>query len=129
MHNFSWIDDFHKAPVSDLEKTLVDCLYQPDNAGGMVEIAKALYKARKAVQFEKLGAYLDRFGAQSVRKRLGFLLDGFGIEKAFTEALESSLSSSFVRLDPSLPEEGKYISKWRVQVNLDEASIFSAIRT
>lgn len=125
----TWIDDFHKVPVSDLEKTLIDCLYKPDYAGGVVEIAKAVYKARKDISFEKLNDYLQRFGAQSVRKRLGYLLDGFGIEKDFTEVLEASLSPSYTSLDPSLPKEGKYISKWKIQANIDEASVFSSIET
>ena len=125
----TWIDDFHKVPVSDLEKTLIDCLYKPDYAGGIVDIAKALYKARKDIRFEKLNGYLDPFGAQSVRKRLGYLLDGFGIEEDFTQTLEASLSNSYTSLDPSLPKEGKYISKWKIQANLDEASIFSSIST
>lgn len=125
----TWIDDFHKVPVSDLEKTLIDCLYKPDYAGGVVEIAKAVYKARKDLKFEKLDDYLQRFGAQSVRKRLGYLLDGFGIERDFTEALAASISSSYTSLDPSLPKEGKYISKWKVLVNIDEASVFSSIET
>ena len=125
----TWIDDFHKVPVSDLEKTLVDCLYKPDYAGGIVEIAKAVYKARKEISFEKLDDYLERFGAQSVRKRLGYLLDGFGIEKDFIKALEASLSPSYTSLDPSLPKEGKYISKWKVLANIDKASVFSSIET
>ena len=125
----TWIDDFHKVPVSDPEKTLIDCLYKPDYAGGIAEVAKALFKARKSLDFEKLNSYLERFGAQSVRKRLGYLLDGFGIERAFTKTLEASLSSSYTILDPSLPKEGKYISKWKILANLDEASIFSSIQT
>lgn len=125
----TWIDDFHKVPVSDLEKTLIDCLYNPGYAGGIVEIAKALYKSRKNIKFGKLAEYLDKFGAQAVRKRLGYLLDGFGIEKDFTKALEASLSPSYTSLDPSLPKEGKHISKWKILANLDEGSIFSSIQT
>lgn len=75
----TWIDDFHKVFVSDLEKTLIDCLYQPVYAGGIQEIAKALFKARQELNTEKLSDYLNRFDAQSARRCLGFLLDGFGI--------------------------------------------------
>ncbi len=60
---------------------------------------------------------------------LDYLLDGFGIEKDFTETLAASLSSSYTSLDPSLPKEGKYISKWKVLANTDEATVFSSIET
>jgi predicted transcriptional regulator of viral defense system len=125
----TWIDDFHKVLISDPEKTIIDCLYEPVYAGGIQEIAKALFKARNDLDIQKLSDYLDRFGAQSVRKRLGFLLDGFGILPAFAERLQKSLSPSFIPLDPSLPKEGKYRSKWRVLTNEDEQTIFSSINT
>ncbi|MBK6902269.1 MAG: transcriptional regulator [Saprospirales bacterium] len=125
----TWIDDFHKVPVSDPEKTIIDCLYEPVYAGGIQEIAKALFKARNDLDIQKLSDYLDRFGAQSVRKRLGFLLDGFGILPAFAERLQKTLSPSFIPLDPSLPREGKYRSKWRVLANEVEQTIFSSINT
>ena len=125
----TWIDDFHKVMVSDPEKTLIDCLYQPTYAGGIQEIAKALFKIRHELDAQKLADYLDRFGAQSVRKRMGFLLDGFGILPAWADRLQKTLSASFVPLDPNLPKEGKYLSKWRVQVNEHEQTIFSSINT
>ena len=42
-----WIDGFNKVPCSDLEKTFIDCLYKPDYAGGITEIAKAFLNAKK----------------------------------------------------------------------------------
>jgi predicted transcriptional regulator of viral defense system len=125
----TWIDDFHKVQVSDPEKTLIDCLYQPGYAGGIQEIAKALFKYRNELDSQKLAGYLDRFGAQSVRKRLGFLLNGFGILPEFTVELEKTLSPSFTPLNPALPKEGKHLSKWKVLVNEEEETIFSSVNT
>ncbi|MBA4058489.1 MAG: transcriptional regulator, partial [Marivirga sp.] len=70
-----WVDSFNKAQCSDLEKTFIDCLYKPDYAGGITEIAKGLYKSKENIDFEKLLNYCKQFGAQSVIKRLGFLLE------------------------------------------------------
>ena len=36
----TWIDSFNKVQCSDLEKTLVDCLFKPAYAGGIMEIVK-----------------------------------------------------------------------------------------
>ena len=37
-----WIDNFNKVLCSDLEKTFLDCLFKPDYAGGIVEVARAI---------------------------------------------------------------------------------------
>lgn len=42
-----WIDNYNKVICSDLEKTFVDCLFKPDYAGGIVEIARAIYIVRE----------------------------------------------------------------------------------
>jgi len=38
-----WIDSYNKVLCSDLEKTIIDCLFKPEYAGGIVEVAKAIY--------------------------------------------------------------------------------------
>ena len=58
-----------------------------------------------------------------------FSLNPSRLAKDFTEALAASLSPSYTSLDPSLPKEGRYISKWKIQANIDEASVFSLIET
>ena len=75
-----WIDDFNKVQCSDLEKTLVDCLFKPDYAGGIVEIAKAIHETRDKINFKKLLDYTKKFKSQAVVKRLGFLLEILAIE-------------------------------------------------
>lgn len=42
----TWMDSFHKVMCSDLEKTFIDCLFKPDYAGGIVEIARAIYNSK-----------------------------------------------------------------------------------
>lgn len=37
-----WIDSYNKVLCSDLEKTIIDCLFKPEYAGGNVEVAKAI---------------------------------------------------------------------------------------
>src|SRR5665647_2119247 len=52
-----WFDNFHKVKCSDLEKTFIDCLFKPDYAGGIVEIARAIYISKDKIQFDKLLEY------------------------------------------------------------------------
>ncbi|KAA6305103.1 hypothetical protein EZS27_043246, partial [termite gut metagenome] len=67
-----WIDDFNRVSCSDLEKTLIDCLYKPQYTGGVVEVAKALHMARERINHDRLLNYGLRFGSQAVIKRLGY---------------------------------------------------------
>lgn len=124
-----WIDSFNKVTCSDLEKTFVDCLFKPDYAGGIVEVAKAMYSSRAKIKFDKLLEYVARFKSQAVIKRLGFLLESLEIETGITEKLHKIKTASYVLLDTELPKSGKMISRWSIQQNLETTTIKSAVHT
>jgi len=124
-----WIDDFHKVLCSDLEKTFVDCLFAPHYAGGVVEIAKAIYISKHNINFDLLLDYVQKFDSQSVIKRLGFLLETLEINTTIIEELRKLKTDSYAVLDTELPKIGKRISRWSIQQNLDVKTIKSAIYT
>ena len=124
-----WIDNFHKVLCSDLEKTFVDCLFKPDYAGGIVEVAKALYTSKNAINFETLLHYVKQFDSQAVMKRLGFLLEILDIKSHIIDNLQKMKTASYVVLDPELPKGGKHNSRWSIQQNLETDTIVSAIST
>ncbi len=124
-----WIDSFHKVKCSDLEKTFIDCLFKPNYAGGIVEIARALYISKDKIQFDKLLGYARQFNSQAVIKRLGFLLDALEINQPITKDLQNIKTASYVVLDTELPKNGKLLSKWSIMQNIDIETIKSAIYT
>ncbi len=124
-----WIDDFNKISCSDLEKTIIDCLYKPDHANGISEIAKAIYKSREKIKSDRLITYLERFDAQVVYKRLGFLLNQLDILQPVTSEIKSRLSSSYALLDPALSPKGKYHSQWKIIDNIDVKSVLESLGT
>jgi predicted transcriptional regulator of viral defense system len=124
-----WIDSYNRVNCSDLEKTFVDCLYKPDYAGGISEIAKALYKSKDKIDYQKLYQYCEQFKAQSVIKRLGFLLDLLEIKNPISEALQRIKSNSFILLEPTYEKKGKWIHKWNVLQNMEPTDITSPIFT
>ncbi len=124
-----WIDNFHKVLCSDLEKTIIDCLFKPDYAGGIVEIARAIYTSRDKIKFDKLLQYAQKFKSQAVIKRLGYLLEILEIECNIIDDLQKAKTASFVLLDTELPKTGKMISRWSIQLNLETETIKSAIYT
>lgn len=124
-----WVDSFNKVYCSDLEKTCIDCLFKPEYAGGIVEIAKALYISKDKINFDLLLDYVIKFDSQAVLKRLGFLLETLDIKNGILEELQKSKTMSYVVLDTELPKTGKRISRWCVQQNLDTDTILSSIYT
>lgn len=125
----TWIDSFNKVQCSDLEKTFIDCLFKPQYAGGITEIAKAIHKSKDKIDYPKLLDYSKRFNSQAVIKRLGFLLELLEIENPVIDKLQKLRTNSFVALEPSYPKEGKTIFRWAIQQNIDNDSILSPIYT
>ncbi len=124
-----WIDSFNKVLCSDLEKTIIDCLYKPDYAGGIVEIAKAIYTSKDIIKFDILLDYVKKFDSQAVVKRLGFLLEVLEIKSEIINDLQKLKTASYIVLDTKLPMNGKHNKRWSIQQNLDTNTIKSAIYT
>lgn len=124
-----WIDNFNKVLCSDLEKTIVDCLFKPDYAGGITEIARAIYISREKIKYDTLLDYINKFNSQAVIKRLGFLLELLNIETTIVENLQKIKTNSVVILDTELPKTGKIKTKWSIQQNIETETIKTSIYT
>jgi len=124
-----WIDSFNKAMCSDLEKTFIDCLFKPDYAGGIVEIARAIYISREKIKYNTLLEYAKKFDSQAVIKRLGFLLEVLEINTNIIDELQKLKTASYITLDTELPKTGKRTGRWSIQQNLETETIKSAIYT
>ncbi|MCC7455086.1 MAG: transcriptional regulator [Crocinitomix sp.] len=124
-----WLDSFNKVLCSDLEKTFIDCLFKPDYAGGIVEIAKAIYVSKEKIKYNQLYDYAIRFNSQAVIKRLGFLLEFLEINTEIIQKLQAKKTDAYVLLDTELPKQGKRLKRWSIQQNLELETIKSAIYT
>ena len=124
-----WVDSFTKVACSDLEKTLVDCLFKPEYGGGIVEIGKALYQARTTIDFERLLDYCKRFDSQAVIKRLGFLLELLKIGEPIIDKLQDLKTDSYILLDTEMEKHGKSRSRWSIRLNIDADTIENALLT
>lgn len=124
-----WIDSYNKVRCSDMEKTIIDCLFKPDYAGGIVEIARAIHMSKEKIKYDKLLEYAQKFNSQAVIKRLGFILETLEIDSGILNDLQKTKTASYVILDTELPKSGKMISRWSIQQNLGTESIKSAIYT
>jgi predicted transcriptional regulator of viral defense system len=125
-----WVTQSERVTVSDLERTILDCLDRPDLAGGIIEVTRGMWAVRSQLDFSKLADYAKRLGRKSVAKRLGFLLETFGLGDTDTlAALRPLVSPSYTLLDPSLPADGRHVRSWRVRANLEPEELLSATTT
>lgn len=124
-----WINDFNKVYCSDIEKTIIDCLFKPQYGSGITEIVKAIHKVKDKIDQEKMLKYLERFDSQAVLKRLGFILFHLDILLLLRKYIESNLTKVYAPLDPSMPNEGKYYSKWRIRDNVGIRETINSLTT
>ena len=110
-----------KIRISDKEKTIIDCLDKPKYCGGIEEIVKAIYFARDELNFNKIIRYGIRMNNNAIIKRIGFILDLFGFEEE--KKLRRFVGKSYAILEPSKPKKGRFNSKWRLVINVDESSL------
>lgn len=122
--NLIWINQFEKAMVSDLEKTIVDIATKPWLGGGIVEVGNALYKAKTRIDHEKLFYYFVRNGQKAAIKRYLFLTELLGLEwNEEHERMMGELGSGITFLDPSAPNIGKSSLKYGLKINVDPKHI------
>lgn len=124
-----WVKPEKKVSVSDLERTIIDCLDNPKYCGGVSELGKGLWYKRDEIDYTKLVKYVDRFGSKAVAKRLGFLLELYGIGGAAVSGLKTYNTPGYVSLDPSLPIKGQYLNRWHLRVNLDPEELKDIVKT
>ena len=119
-----WVDKTEKVVVSDLERTVIDGLKQPEYCGGFSEVAKGFWVRRRDMDSGRLVAYALRLDVGAVFRRLGFLLETCGIDApAESERLRARLTATYHVLDPTLPAEGKRLARWRIRVNVTPEEI------
>jgi predicted transcriptional regulator of viral defense system len=114
-----WVTKQQSVMVSDKERTLIDALRQPQYAGSIPEVAKALWMSRSEIKVPKLMEYLEHFSSGALKRRLGFLLELYAMASPDQlESLRSKLTSTYDRLDPTLPKSGSFQARWRLQLNI-----------
>lgn len=125
-----WATKQDKVRVSDLERTIIDGLKQPEHCGGLTEVAKGLWMRRQDVDVGRLVQYARRLSVGAVVRRLGFLLETYELAAApDLDRLRSRLTTTYVRLDPVLPAQGKRLHRWRLQLNVEPEELRAAVGT
>jgi predicted transcriptional regulator of viral defense system len=122
------VADGERVRVSDVEKTLLDCVVRPELCGGIATVGRALWTCRARLDQARLVAYVERLEHHTAAKRLGLLLETLDVGASETlAALQALVNAHYSRLDPTLPNEGTYLARWRLRVNVDMAALKVAL--
>jgi predicted transcriptional regulator of viral defense system len=125
-----WATKTERVRVSDVERTVIDGLKQPEHCGGFTEVAKGYWMRRDAIAPGKLVDYALRLGVGAVVRRLGFLLETFEVPAVEEiERLRTGLTAAYALLDPLMPAEGPYQARWRLRVNVEPDELRALVRT
>jgi predicted transcriptional regulator of viral defense system len=125
-----WITKQESVNVSDLERTIVDGLRQPEYCGGITEVAKGLWMRRQDIRWAVLVDYALRLRVGAVMRRLGYLLELYTLAPAAQVAkLQKALTATYASLDPTLPREGAHLARWRLQLNVTPDELQQVLKT
>ena len=108
--------------VSGLERTLIDCLRNPELCGGTRHLVDMLHAYRESPKhdFERLVAIGRQAASGAAWKRLGYLAELlWPKETRLVDAARRHVTTGNARLDPAVRRPGKLVTRWRLLVNVD----------
>ena len=111
-----WVGDA-RVSVTDLERTLLDGLAMPQHFGDFSEVLHAFQVGMGQLDMDRIIQYAFRLGTTTV-KRLGWVLEGQGVDSSVVESLAEFPVKGYRKLDPTGPRKGFCNSRWMVQENL-----------
>jgi len=114
--------------ISDKEKTIADCLDHPEYCGDITEAAKALWNARKEIDFKKLITYAIKMNNRAILKRLGYIIHKLEIKipEAIDKEIRQNISKGYVVLDTGKKAKGKYSSEWNLRINISDKDLLES---
>jgi len=119
----------YPVPMSDLEKTVLDCIEYPHRAGGLPEASAMLANAARSWDWDKAAGYFERRGNTALIQKFGYLCDAghLAMPDAIRVRLRQRLKpSSRTYLVPRHHGESlqNYHREWGVVVNIDPHTLF-----
>ncbi|MEK6537448.1 MAG: type IV toxin-antitoxin system AbiEi family antitoxin, partial [Actinomycetota bacterium] len=125
-----WVTKQERVRVSDPERTIIDGLRMPEYCGGITELVKGIWMRKENLDGDKLVDYALRMDIGAVIRRLGYLMELLQIgSPEMRGPLRERLTETVVRLDPLLPAVGKFLHRWRLQLNVSPEELLAAVRT
>lgn len=96
--------------ISDIEKTLIDCIYF-SNKVYLTEINE--FVKQKEININTLKKYLEKINSSTLNKRIGYLLELNNIK------IELKINNKYEKLNKNLKSNNKKNIKWKLIINED----------
>ena len=129
IRNF-WVTKSEQVRVSDIERTIIDCLYRPKYCGGILEIVKGLWIQREKIDFVKILNYALKFKKVVVIKRLGYILESLNLRDAnYLGKLRRRINNKYYILDPLLTTKERYKNSWKCIANIGPQEMKNVVIT
>lgn len=112
-------------PISELEKTIVDCFDLPRYSGGFDNLVQAFNQAK--LDGQKLTSHCKSVNNLAVIKRIGFLsehLEKKGLKDFITWA-RNQVNERYNPIDAGGPDIGEFDKSWRLRLNVSREEIMN----
>ena len=124
-----WINTKEKIRISNIEKTIIDCLTYPQYCGGITEIAKGIWIVKDKIDYKILVNFVNRQNKNVVAKRLGYLLELLNIGGLnIILELKKYVKDRYDLFDPTLSIKRMNKNSWRLIDNVGQKQIKNIIR-
>jgi predicted transcriptional regulator of viral defense system len=124
-----WINNKEKIRISNIEKTIIDCLTFPQCCGGITEIAKGIWIVKDKINYKILLNYANGYNKNVVAKRLGYLLESLNIgDSNIVLELKKYVKDRYDLFDPTLSIKRINKNSWRLIDNVGQKQIKNIIR-
>lgn len=110
-----------RVPVSGMERTLIDCLRNPELCGGARHLAQLMqaYGESPKRNFARFAVVGKEAGVGATWKRLGYLAERlWPQETALLAEARKHVTMGNSRLDPAVKANGRLVTRWRLLVNV-----------
>lgn len=113
-----WMTPQFQVPMTDKERTILDCFVSPEMFGGIAEVLHILEEHLRELDFKKLVQYALQYNKLAIVKRVGWGLEQAGVPEHVTQPLLQVPASTYIPLDPGRPRKGPCERRWMIQKNL-----------
>jgi len=113
----------NRYPITDMEKTIIDCFDLQKYSGGFDLLISAFAQAK--LNGKKMIAYAEAVNNISVIKRIGFLaglLNKKGMQ-AFIKYAKQKINKKYTLIDSAGEDKGEFVSDWKLRLNVSRDEI------
>lgn len=112
----------HSYPITDKEKTIIDCFDLPEYAGEFPELIRAF--VTNEWNENQLIEYAEAVNNIAAIKRMGYLAELFGLTlERFITYANSKVTKTIDLLDNNSPDEGIYSTNWGLRLNIEKENL------